>query len=105
MGAQGVKKQQLWHDIKIIIVKTVIAMLPEIILNYEHYFYDTVGPQCFQIIGFDILITKNLIPILLEVNSAPSLTIEHDIFNPFDENKENIEPLRVRSIVDEVLFK
>ncbi|KAM3728147.1 Tubulin polyglutamylase ttll-11 [Dirofilaria immitis] len=103
MGAQGVKKQQLWHDIKIIIVKTVIAMLPEIILNYEHYFYDTVGPQCFQIIGFDILITKNLIPILLEVNSAPSLTIEHDIFNPFDENKENIEPLRVRSIVDEVI--
>ncbi|VDO47214.1 unnamed protein product [Onchocerca flexuosa] len=42
-------------------------------------------------------------PILLEVNSAPSLTIEHDIFNPFDENKENIESLRVRSIVDEVI--
>ncbi|VDM94105.1 unnamed protein product, partial [Onchocerca ochengi] len=103
MEAQGAKKQQLWHDIKIIIVKTVIAMLPEIMLNYEHYFYDTIGPQCFQIIGFDILITKNLIPILLEVNSAPSLTIEHDIFNLFDENKENIETLKVRSIVDEVI--
>ncbi|KAK6114449.1 Tubulin-tyrosine ligase family protein [Brugia pahangi] len=103
MEVKGVKKQQLWHDIKIIIVKTVIAMLPEIILNYEHYFYDTIGPECFQIIGFDILITKNLIPVLLEVNSAPSLTIEHDILNPFDNNKENIGPLRVRSIVDEVI--
>lgn len=48
------------------------------------------------------MITKNLIPVLLEVNSAPSLTIEHDILNPFDNNKENIEPLRIRSIVDEV---
>uniref|UniRef100_A0A1I7VJW9 Tubulin tyrosine ligase n=1 Tax=Loa loa TaxID=7209 RepID=A0A1I7VJW9_LOALO len=75
MEARGVKKQQLWHDIKIIIVKTVIAMLPEIILNYEHYFYDTI---------------------------APSLTIEHDICNTFDDDKENMELLRVRSIVDEV---
>ncbi|KAL3991078.1 Tubulin-tyrosine ligase family protein [Acanthocheilonema viteae] len=103
METRGVKKQQLWHNIKIIIVKTVIAMLPEIILNYEHYFYDTMGLQCFQIIGFDILITKNLIPILLEVNSSPSLTIEHDILYSFDDNKENIEPIRVRSIVDEVI--
>ncbi|CAG9539245.1 unnamed protein product [Cercopithifilaria johnstoni] len=103
MEARGVKKQQLWHDIKIIIVKTVIAMLPEIILNYEHYFYDTVGLQCFQIIGFDILITKNLVPMLLEVNSSPSLTIEHDILYPFDDNKENIQPIRVRSVVDEII--
>lgn len=56
----------------------------------------------FQIIGFDIIIRKNWMPILLEVNSAPSLTIVHDVFNPFDNNKENIEPLRIRSIVDEV---
>ncbi|EFO12341.1 hypothetical protein LOAG_16192, partial [Loa loa] len=53
------------------------------------------------IIGFDILIRKNLMPILLEVNSAPSLTIEHDICNTFDDDKENMELLRVRSIVDE----
>ncbi|VDK67805.1 unnamed protein product [Litomosoides sigmodontis] len=102
MEARGVKKRQLWRDIKMIIVKTVIAMLPEIILNYEYYFYDTMGLQCFQIIGFDILITKNLLPVLLEVNSSPSLTIEHDIFCPFND-KENIEPLRVRSVVDEVI--
>lgn len=57
MEARGVKKQQLWHDIKIIIVKTVIAMLPEIILNYEHYFYDTVGPQCFQVYNLSISIS------------------------------------------------
>lgn len=69
--------------------------------TYRSTFYG-VNKYCLQIIGFDILITKNLLPVLLEVNSSPSLTIEHDIFYPFNDNKENIEPLRVRSIVDEV---
>ncbi|VDM98056.1 unnamed protein product, partial [Thelazia callipaeda] len=103
MAIRGVKTKQLWHKIKIIIVKTVIAMLPEIILNYEHYFYDRMGPQCFQIMGFDILITENLEPVLLEVNSSPSLTIEHCLSNQCDGNMETFEPLKVRSIVDEII--
>uniref|UniRef100_A0A183CYM6 Tubulin tyrosine ligase n=1 Tax=Gongylonema pulchrum TaxID=637853 RepID=A0A183CYM6_9BILA len=42
-------------------------------------------------------------PVLLEVNSAPSLTIEHYLSsNPPDEDAENNELLRVRSVVDEV---
>lgn len=54
--------------------------------------------------GFDILVTKDLQPVLLEVNSAPSLTIEHCLSNPLDEEKENTELLKVRSVVDEVSF-
>lgn len=103
MESRGVKTKYLWHSIKLIIVKTMIAMLPEIMLSYEHYFYDTPGPQCFQIMGFDILVTKDLQPVLLEVNSAPSLTIEHCLSNPLDEEKENTELLKVRSVVDEVI--
>uniref|UniRef100_A0A0N5ANB1 Tubulin--tyrosine ligase-like protein 9 n=1 Tax=Syphacia muris TaxID=451379 RepID=A0A0N5ANB1_9BILA len=73
----GVNVRLLWHNIKIIIVKTILAMIPEIMLNYEHYFCDSPGPQCFQIVGFDILIKEDETPILLEVNSAPSLTVDH----------------------------
>lgn len=32
----------------------------------------------FQILGFDILLMKNLKPVLLEVNSNPSMRIEHE---------------------------
>lgn len=31
-----------------------------------------------QILGFDILLMKNLKPVLLEVNSNPSMRIEHE---------------------------
>lgn len=54
-----------------------------------------------QIMGFDILVKKNGEPILLEVNSAPSLTIDHVIPVPGG-HIEVHDPPRVRSIVDEV---
>lgn len=34
--------------------------------------------RCCQILGFDILLMKNLKPVLLEVNSNPSMRIEHE---------------------------
>lgn len=50
MESHGINTRKLWHEIKIIIIKTVLAMVPEIMLNYEQYFYGTAGPQCFQVI-------------------------------------------------------
>ncbi|KAK6027000.1 hypothetical protein OSTOST_07014, partial [Ostertagia ostertagi] len=47
MAKCGLRTKKLWHDIKIIIVKTVLAMLPELMINYEHEFSGVVGPQCF----------------------------------------------------------
>lgn len=49
MEAHGVGTRRLWHGIKMIVVKTVLAMVPEIMLNYEHYFSDIHGAQCFQV--------------------------------------------------------
>uniref|UniRef100_A0A914PUN0 Uncharacterized protein n=1 Tax=Panagrolaimus davidi TaxID=227884 RepID=A0A914PUN0_9BILA len=46
--------------------------------------------------GFDIIVKKDGTPILLEVNSAPSLSIDHNVFT------EEISP-PVRSIVDEMI--
>uniref|UniRef100_A0A914D4T5 Tubulin polyglutamylase TTLL11 n=1 Tax=Acrobeloides nanus TaxID=290746 RepID=A0A914D4T5_9BILA len=96
MEARGVRTRRLWHEIKLIIVKTTLAMIPEVMLNYEHYFRDVPGPQCFQIMGFDIIVRKDCMPLLLEVNSAPSLTIEHSGFAETD-----LTP--VRSLVDELI--
>ncbi|KAF7640021.1 hypothetical protein Mgra_00000466 [Meloidogyne graminicola] len=111
MEHKGVKTRRLWREIKLIIVKTVLAMIPEIMLNYENHFCDlkNEAPQCFQIIGLDILIRQNGIPMLLEVNSSPSLSVDHILAN-----NENIwiggsseipsveQSSSVRSIVDEV---
>uniref|UniRef100_A0A183BM19 Tubulin tyrosine ligase-like family, member 11 n=1 Tax=Globodera pallida TaxID=36090 RepID=A0A183BM19_GLOPA len=82
MEQKGVRTRRLWKDIKLIIAKTVLAMVPEIMLNYEHHFGELRGsaaPLCFQIMGFDILIRQDGIAQLLEVNSAPSLTVEHNL--------------------------
>uniref|UniRef100_A0A7E4V5Z2 Tubulin--tyrosine ligase-like protein 9 n=1 Tax=Panagrellus redivivus TaxID=6233 RepID=A0A7E4V5Z2_PANRE len=96
MEAHGVRTRRLWHGIKMIVVKTVLAMVPEIMLNYEHYFSDVPGPQCFQIMGFDVIVKADGSPMLLEVNSAPSLSIDHNVFTDAD-------ALPVRSIVDEMI--
>ncbi|XGW35358.1 hypothetical protein V3C99_018957 [Haemonchus contortus] len=93
MAKCGLRTKRLWHNIKIIIVKTVLAMLPELMINYEYEFNGMVGPQCFQIIGFDIIVREDGTPILLEVNAAPSLTIDH---SPSD-------GVRMKSIVDELI--
>lgn len=50
MEAHGIRTRRLWHDIKMIVVKTVLAMVPEIMLNYEHCFGESAGPQCFQVL-------------------------------------------------------
>jgi hypothetical protein len=68
-----------------------------------------------QIMGFDILLTKDLRPILLEVNASPSLTIDHYLPSPVSttiideplstvDHSSSIEPttIQIRSIIDEV---
>ncbi|CAI4225713.1 unnamed protein product [Auanema sp. JU1783] len=101
LEARGLKTKRLWHDIKLILIKTVLAMLPEIMLHYEHHFYDAKGPQCFQIMGFDIMIREDGTPVLLEVNAAPSLSIDHIVPAPGRTLEDGSQ--RVRSIVDEVI--
>lgn len=49
LAAKGLNTKKLWKEIKLIIVKTVLAMVPEMILHYEHHFHDSPAPQCFQV--------------------------------------------------------
>ncbi|VDM55098.1 unnamed protein product [Angiostrongylus costaricensis] len=93
MGVCGIKTKKLWHDVKLIIVKTVLAMVPELMIHYEHQFHRKRGPHCFQIVGFDIMVREDGSPVLLEVNASPSLSIEH---SPHSNSRQ-------KSIVDEVI--
>lgn len=54
----------------------LMSLLLEKKLELEGVILNSVYPA--QILGFDILLMKNLKPILLEVNANPSMRIEHE---------------------------
>ncbi|XP_063000573.1 tubulin polyglutamylase TTLL11 [Elgaria multicarinata webbii] len=79
LSSNGIDVRKVWSDIISLVIKTVIAMVPELKVYYQSYIpTGKPGPSCFQILGFDILLMKNLKPILLEVNANPSMKIEHE---------------------------
>lgn len=56
MEHRGVKTRHLWREIKLMVVKTVLAMVPEIMLNHEHEFGGLRAnqtPRCFQVVHLD----------------------------------------------------
>lgn len=58
-----------------IVIKTVIAGLPAIQNGYAQT--KKMDPNsCFQLLGFDIMLTDKKDPILLEVNQNPSLSTD-----------------------------
>ncbi|XP_045152558.1 tubulin polyglutamylase TTLL11 [Echinops telfairi] len=79
LSAKGVDIKKVWSDIISLVIKTVIALTPELKVFYQSDIpAGRPGPTCFQILGFDILLMKNLKPMLLEVNANPSMRIEHE---------------------------
>ncbi|XP_069465606.1 tubulin polyglutamylase TTLL11 [Ambystoma mexicanum] len=79
LSSKGVDVKKVWSDIISLVIKTVIALIPELKVYYQSDIPPgKPGPTCFQILGFDILLMKNLKPVLLEVNANPSMRIEHE---------------------------
>ncbi|KAM5258781.1 tubulin polyglutamylase TTLL11 isoform 2-T2 [Hipposideros larvatus] len=79
LSSKGIDIKKVWSDIISLVIKTVIALTPELKVFYQLDIpAGRPGPTCFQILGFDILLMKNLKPILLEVNANPSMRIEHE---------------------------
>ena len=63
----------LWTNIYDIIIKSLISVEIPVIENIKRL---NVGNNCFDLLGFDILIDCNLKPWLLEVNLSPSLATD-----------------------------
>jgi len=69
----GVNIEKLWQDIEDVIVLTILASHKFLVKGEEYQCPRTVFSRCFQILGFDILLDKELKPHVLEVNYRPSL--------------------------------
>ncbi len=61
----------IWRKTEDIIIKTILSIDP--ILNNAFEMYVPFRSNCFELLGFDIIIDDNLDPWLLETNLSPSL--------------------------------
>ena len=76
---EGCNIRHLWAEIDKVACQTIIAILPILKLQNQIITAEMKRKlRSFQILGFDILLDKDLKPILLEVNSSPSLRIDHE---------------------------
>lgn len=71
MRQLGIDDKAIWRSIEDIIIKTIISAEPQI--NQASEQYVPYQSNCFELLGFDILIDDLLQAWLIEVNLSPSL--------------------------------
>lgn len=72
----------IWAQMIDLIIKTLLTGWPHLDHNYRTCRSRTTHQnyrQCFQILGFDIMLDKKLKPWLLEVNETPSFNDDTDV--------------------------
>ena len=73
----GVDPDTVWERIKAVVIKTLLAVEPQIAGALEMY---VPGRNCcFQVYGFDVLIDEELKVWLLEVNFSPSMNTDSNL--------------------------
>lgn len=107
----GIDMDLLWSKIYDLIIKSIIAAEDKIQAGLNKYC--THKTNCFEILGFDVLIDSELKPWLLEANLAPSLSSDSpldfkiksnlitDAFNlvgikKYDRRKESVNKIKHR---------
>jgi len=73
----GVDTKLLWSRIYDIIIKSIISVYPQLVASSKEVVRNRTN--CFELLGYDILVDSELKPWLLEVNLTPSLACESPI--------------------------
>lgn len=74
---QGIDDEKLWLKIKDLVIKAIISIEGLVFAGCEmHLPFRT---NCFELLGFDVLIDDTLNPWLLEVNLSPSMNCDAPI--------------------------
>jgi len=85
MQAIGIDHERIFKKIEDIIIKTILA--GENVINNATEMFVPYPNNCFELLGFDILIDDTFEPWLLEVNLSPSLNCD----SPLDQKiKANV---------------
>ena len=83
LQTQGHDTEKLWERIDNAIVLTIISAYGYLLKSQRQQCPDVGYPRCFQVIGCDVLLDKDLNPYILEINYRPSLkcntTRSHDL--------------------------
>ena len=85
---KGVDVDTLQDKIDQMIVKTMISGLSQLRFQYRSCQLDNHrSDMCFELLGFDVILTEDLEPLILEINYTPSFSTD----TPLDENiKKNL---------------
>ncbi|RNF25844.1 putative tubulin-tyrsoine ligase-like protein [Trypanosoma conorhini] len=77
LEAAGQCPEEFWSSVAHVICKTILVAQPQIASVYNSCFpRPNDGYNCFELLGFDILIDYKMKPWLLEVNHTPSLATD-----------------------------
>jgi hypothetical protein len=71
LRTQGIDDAAIWRKIEDIAVKSIIACEQYMFKGFEENV--PYRNNCFELLGFDILLDNQLEPWLLEINLSPSL--------------------------------
>ena len=77
MRENGEDVELLWDEIKKMVIKTICSAQPIISHHYKSCQPDDYYQHmCFEILGFDFLISNKMKPMLLEINHTPSFSCD-----------------------------
>lgn len=68
---QGIDDKKIWRQIEDICVKSILSVEHTLVKAFEESVPHRAN--CFELLGFDIMIDANLEAWLIEVNLSPSL--------------------------------
>jgi hypothetical protein len=72
----GVNMQIVWERIYDSIIKSIISVEHHLQAGMKKILNSSSRNNCFEILGFDILLDSNFKPHILEVNYSPSLSAD-----------------------------